>query len=179
MVPRTMAHGPDHPAAHDAAAAGGGVGRVSSAGGIGLAVYAAAALSLAAALVHLWVAPEHLGQWWGYGAFFIAAALCQGLGGVLILRWPERQALPLVGIWGNLALVALYVVTRTRGVPYGPHVLHTEDPELLGMSATAAELVLVMLLVGLLRGRPRELTMTALLVAGASLWALRALGVLP
>src|SRR5215210_8735817 len=96
---RTMSSPSPDPAAHAAAGA-------------------AAGLSLAAALIHLWVAAEHYEEWWGYGAFFLAAALSQGLGGVFILRWPERQAVPLVGIWGNLAIVALYVLTRTRGEPY-------------------------------------------------------------
>ena len=32
-------------------------------------LYAAAALSLLAALIHLWVTPEHFEEWWGYGAF--------------------------------------------------------------------------------------------------------------
>ena len=40
-------------------------------------LYAAAALSLLAALIHLWVTPEHLEEWWGYGAFFLVTALAQ------------------------------------------------------------------------------------------------------
>ena len=40
-------------------------------------LYAAASLSLVAALIHLWVAPEHFGEWWGYGAFFLVAAAAQ------------------------------------------------------------------------------------------------------
>ncbi len=38
-----------------------------------VAVYAAEALSMAAALIHPYVTPEHLKGWWGYGAFFLAA----------------------------------------------------------------------------------------------------------
>ena len=54
---------------------GAGIGPVSRlASSAEAAVYAAAALSLAAALVHLWVAPGHFELWWGYGAFFLAAA---------------------------------------------------------------------------------------------------------
>jgi membrane protein YdbS with pleckstrin-like domain len=41
-----------------------------AAGGAGMArrewdLYAAAALSLFAALIHLWVTPEHFEEWWG------------------------------------------------------------------------------------------------------------------
>ena len=28
-------------------------------------------------LNHLWVMPEHFGEWWGYGAFFLVAACAQ------------------------------------------------------------------------------------------------------
>ena len=83
-------------------------------------LYAAAALSLLAALIHLWVTPEHFGEWWGYGAFFLAAALAQVLYAPLVLVWPTRIAL-LLGIGGNLAIVALYLLTRTVGIPlFGP-----------------------------------------------------------
>ncbi len=34
-------------------------------------LYTVAALSLLAALIHLWVMPEHFEEWWGYGAFFL------------------------------------------------------------------------------------------------------------
>ncbi len=42
-------------------------------------MYAAAALSLVAALEHLWVVPQHFEEWWGYGAFFLASAVAQAL----------------------------------------------------------------------------------------------------
>jgi hypothetical protein len=38
-------------------------------------VRTAAALSLLAAAIHLWVAPEHFEEWWGYGAFFVVLAV--------------------------------------------------------------------------------------------------------
>jgi hypothetical protein len=63
-------------------------------------LYAAAALSLLAALIHLWVTPEHFGEWWGYGAFFLAAALAQVLYAPLVLVRPTRMAL-LLGIGGH------------------------------------------------------------------------------
>src|SRR5919199_1138767 len=40
-------------------------------------LYAVATLSALAALIHLWVAPEHFGEGWGYGAFFLVAACAQ------------------------------------------------------------------------------------------------------
>jgi len=57
-------------------------------------LYAAAALSLLAALIHLWVTPEHLEEWWGYGAFFLVTALAQALYAPLVagLAHPDSLA---------------------------------------------------------------------------------------
>jgi hypothetical protein len=38
-------------------------------------LYAAVALSLLAALIHLRVIPEHFEEWWGYGTFFLVCAI--------------------------------------------------------------------------------------------------------
>ena len=83
-------------------------------------LYAAAVLSLLAALIHLWVTPEHFEEWWGYGAFFLVAALAQALYAPLVVVWPTRIVL-LLGIGGNLTIVVLYLLTRTVGIPlFGP-----------------------------------------------------------
>lgn len=144
--------------------------------GVAPAVYAAA-LSLVAALVHLWVALGHFEVWWGYGSFFLAAAFAQGLLAVVLLRWPGR-AVPLAGIFGNLAVVALYVVTRTSGVPFGPHATRAEEAGVLDMATTAVELATVVFLLSMLGGRARGMAVNAVLLAGAGFWALRLMGYL-
>ncbi|CAN5648112.1 hypothetical protein BH20ACT11_BH20ACT11_04490 [soil metagenome] len=161
-----------------------GKGRVAAANvtipaarSVSLAVYAAAALSLAAAGAHLWAFPEHLLMWWGYGAFFLAVALAQGICAVLLLRWPAAPVC-FAGIWGNLSVVTLYIVTRTSGVPFGPHAGKMEGAGLLDMAATAAELGIVLALVTLLGGVARQRTVNALLLLGAVLWAARIAGLL-
>ena len=53
------------------------------------ALRASAALSLLAAAMHLWVVPEHLEEWWGYGAFFLVCAFAQGLYALGLLRRPS------------------------------------------------------------------------------------------
>ena len=80
-------------------------------------LYAAAALSLLAGLIHLWMTPEHFEEWWGYGAFSLAAGAAQVLYASIVLLWPTRVVL-LAGIAGNLAIVALYLLTRTVGIPF-------------------------------------------------------------
>jgi hypothetical protein len=98
-----------------------------------------AALSLVAALIHLWVAPEHFEEWWGYGTFFVVATLAQALYAPLLLRWPIRSVLYL-GIAGNLAIVALYLITRTLGIPFlGPEAGEPEGVGFADVCATASE----------------------------------------
>ncbi len=138
-------------------------------------VYAPAGLAFAAALIHLWATPEHWEEWWAYGAFFVVAAAGQGVFGAALLRRPT-QPLLLAGIWANAAIVVLYVVTRTRGIPLGPHDGTVEDAGILDMSATVAEIGLVVALVTLLVGAYRRWTVNALLLLGVVLWVLRLTG---
>ena len=101
---------------------------------------AAAALSLLAGLIHLWVTPEHFEEWWGYGAFFLVAGAAQILYVPIVLLWPTRVAL-LAGIAGNLAIVVLYLLTRTVGIPFfGPEAGEVEGFGFVDVCATASEL---------------------------------------
>lgn len=145
--------------------------------GISAAVHTSAALSLAVALIHLWASPGFFEVWWGYGAFFLAAASAQGLFAVALLRWPGPMVC-LTGIFGNLAVVALYLVTRTSGVPIGPHATKAEEAGALDLTATALELATVVFLLSLLGGRARAVAVNAVLLVGAGFWVLRLAGFL-
>ena len=127
----------------------------------------AAALSVGAGLVHATVAPEHLEEWWGYGAFFIVAAAAQiAFALVLVLEpwrrdWvPDRPPLDharqrrwvyFAGIVGNVAIIGLYVVTRTIGIPAGPHAGVVEEVTAIGVVTKAMEFGTVICLAQLLR----------------------------
>jgi len=126
------------------------------------AVRLTAAASVVAALIHLRVMPEHFRESWMYGTFFLGSALAQlGFTAWLLLR-PSRALLRL-GIGGNTAIVALWLVTRTVGVPLGPGQGQTEAVGALDVFCSACEAVLVVAaLVALhphwrLRGERREL----------------------
>jgi hypothetical protein len=95
----------------------------------------AAILSIVASLLHGLVTGEHFDEWWGYGVFFVAAALAQGVFGLIpfftrmmenesiLQRWPASrlQAYFWAGIVGNVLIIGMYVVTRTVGIPFfGP-----------------------------------------------------------
>jgi hypothetical protein len=138
----------------------------------------AAALSLAVAWVHLAYAAPHLRQWWAYGAFFVAAGAGQALFAPLVLRRPRPWLLH-AGIAGNVAIVGMYVLSRTAGPPLGPHARVPEPAGGIDLATTAAEIVLVAVLLTMLGGRARRRVVDALLAAGILLWALRLTGHLP
>lgn len=89
----------------------------------------AAGLSILAGLSHGALVEEHLEESIPVGAFFVLAALAQGLYGFVILasqlmngapiseRWPlrARRAWYAAGVAGNLLLVVMYVMSRTVG----------------------------------------------------------------
>ena len=96
-----------------------------------------AVLSGVAAGIHLGVAPEHFGEWWGYGAFFVLAAAGEcGLVALLALR--PRAWVVQVGIGASLVTMLMYLVSRTSGIPFGPSTGVVEPVDLLGLAATAA-----------------------------------------
>jgi hypothetical protein len=92
----------------------------------------------AAAAVHFVVMPEHFEEATMYGAFFAIAATSQIIYSLLLLLRPSR---PLVatGAIGNLAIVALWFVTRTTGIPLGPGAGHIEAVGGLDVLATIFE----------------------------------------
>ncbi|MDQ3947454.1 MAG: hypothetical protein M3357_20310 [Actinomycetota bacterium] len=129
----------------------------------------AGGLSVAAGVGHGLVAPEHLREWWGYGLFFALAAVGQVFFGALLLAAPWRyddtgglvsaaaatrpeRALCVIGIAGNAAVILLYVVTRTVGVPFlGPAAGEVEPLGPGGVVTTVFETALVGVLVALWR----------------------------
>lgn len=114
-------------------------------------------LSLAAAALHAGLVEDHLGEWWGYGLFFIAASLGQGLYGLILLALPHRPSswdaehwrawrvkLFGVGVAGNVAVIVLYTVTRSVGIPFvGPAAGEVEPVEALGLATKAIEMLTV------------------------------------
>ncbi|HSH82815.1 MAG TPA: hypothetical protein VLA19_30145 [Herpetosiphonaceae bacterium] len=119
----------------------------------GKMLYAAAALSLVAGLIHAWAMPGHYREWWGYGAFFLVVAVAQVFLSDALLYRPRRR-LFLAGVVGNLGVITLYFITRTVGIPFfGPHAGEVEEMGAIDLLSIVVELVLVITLVVLLRVR--------------------------
>jgi hypothetical protein len=103
---------------------------------------ALALLSMGAAVIHFVVIPGHWEEYWGQGLFFIVAAIAQLLWAVWVVVAPSRL-IYLAGAAGNAAIVALWIVTRTAGVPAGPGAGEREAVEFADTLATVFEVLLV------------------------------------
>jgi hypothetical protein len=113
-----------------------------AAGGLDARLAALIALSAGAGAIHLSVASDHFAEYWLFGAFFVALGIAQVAWAALVaIRGPSRALL--ITAAGNTAVVALWIVSRTAGVPLGSH---PGAPEAFGfpdITATLFEIVLV------------------------------------
>jgi hypothetical protein len=85
-----------------------------------------AAAAVGAGVIHLAFAPEHLREYLPLGAGFVAAGLFQiGWGAALAVQ--ESARLLLLGGLLSVGFIAVYLVTRTLGLPVGPDAFHPES----------------------------------------------------
>lgn len=124
--------------------------------------YAATLLSMLAGWIHVFFAPEHFEEWIGYGVFFVVASICQMLFSLMVVtNAPPRRELLWAGILGNMALIALWGITRTISIPFfGPSAGEVETVGPLDLTAQIAELALITCLIILLRSRRNQVTST-------------------
>ena len=80
---------------------------------------AVALASLGAGVVHVAVCPDHFREAAVFGLFFAVCALAQVGWAAAVLAQPSRRVW-LAGLAGNAAVLALWAVTRTVGLPFGP-----------------------------------------------------------
>ncbi|MDQ1457249.1 MAG: hypothetical protein QOH28_2869 [Actinomycetota bacterium] len=111
-----------------------------------------ALLSAAAAAIHSAVTAEHFEEAFIYGAFFLAASTAQAGWAVVIAYRPNRTLL-LVGAVGNAAIIVLWTVTRTVGLPVGPQPWHPEAIGTLDLISTLLEVAIVLCAATLLARR--------------------------
>ena len=92
-----------------------------------------AVLSMLALVAHAIDVPDHLSEWWGYGAFFVIIASFQFFYGMALFlkpwRYDENGGLRpnaeqygrgyfLLGTVLTSAVLIVYVITRTTGMPF-------------------------------------------------------------
>lgn len=125
----------------------------------------AAGLSFAAAAVHLMAGPGHVAEWWAYGLFFFGAAAVQAAYGLLLATrgiegwggWlAVRRRVYCTGIVLTVAVVAVWIVSRTVGVPVGPAAFEPEPLGFLDVTSKVMEVSLLAVLGRLLAVTPRR-----------------------
>jgi hypothetical protein len=79
----------------------------------------AAGCLLGAEAIHVAVMDDHFDEWLLAGLFFLAISLAEGLLAVALLVRPSAAVSRLV-VGVSLATVALWLVSRTVGLPFGP-----------------------------------------------------------
>ncbi|MBO1269111.1 hypothetical protein [Arthrobacter cavernae] len=112
------------------------------------------------AAIHAAVVPEHLGEWAAAGAFFLVLSAAQFAAGLLVLRRRQRTVLPartalLATAAVSIIPLALWLYSRTAGLPFGPGAGVPEPLGLPDSAAGALELGTLVLAMVLLRGRGR------------------------
>jgi hypothetical protein len=135
-------------------------------------VRAVAALSFGAACLHGSVIVSHFREYVLFGLFFAIVAPLQVLWAELLRRAPEQRRLLAAGAIGNGLVVAIWLVTRTVGLPFGPERLEAEAAGPKDVLATGSELMIVALAAVLLGRAGRSLPGWAVVTA----WVLASLG---
>ena len=101
--------------------------------------------SVAAGVIHLTVVPAHLDEYLPYGLAFGALAAFQVAWSLALIRRPGRSVL-LVGLLVNAGVIAVWIASRTSGLPLGPEPGAPED---LGVADAAATVFEALLVIGL------------------------------
>src|SRR6478752_10507770 len=84
-----------------------------------------AAFSAGAAGIHFAYAPDHFNEAWYVGTFFIVLAWLELLYAVAVIIRPKRWIIG-AGVVLSLGTIAVWVASRTVGIPIGPMSGETE-----------------------------------------------------
>jgi FtsP/CotA-like multicopper oxidase with cupredoxin domain len=104
-------------------------------------LYPAAVLTLGASLIHFSVAPSHLQEYWPFGLFFLAIGAAQFVVALALASRPTRAAAA-AGAIVAIGCLAVWAVSRTIGLPFGPSErieLRPNDPLSLFLQVVTAD----------------------------------------
>lgn len=99
----------------------------------------AAAGLVASTVIHAIVIPEHLRESRLYGLFFVGLTAAQLLLAAVVTFRPERRTVQFIAV-GSVSVLALWLMTRTGGLPVGPEPWRPESFGDLDIAASGAEL---------------------------------------
>ena len=112
-------------------------------------------LSAAAGLIHAKALFDHAPHYWLFAVFFGVLTYAQVLWALLVYRRPDDRRWLMPAAVGSLAVVGLWLVSRTVGLPIGPWAGRPEPLAITDMTATVIELLLAALIVAMLRPQGR------------------------
>lgn len=115
---------------------------------------AVAFASFIAAAIHGAVVPHHLQEAWLFGLFFLVTAGLQLWWGIAVQRDASPRLLA-AGAAGSALLAALWIVSRTAGLPIGVQPWRPEAVGAIDVVATAAEILIVAVVMQQRRAVPR------------------------
>jgi hypothetical protein len=104
------------------------------------ALWIAAAGLVSAAGMHAAVVPEHFREYVPYGIFFAALSVGQCWLAVVVTRRGERRTVLYVAL-ASVWVVALWLVSRTTGLPIGPEPWQAEEFGRLDIASSCAEIL--------------------------------------
>ena len=131
-----------------------------------------AGLLAGAGVIHLVMIPSHIGESWAEGIAFAVVGWAQIAAGVALLLGRGSRRLYAAVILGSAGVVALWVWSRTVGLPFGAHAGVVESVGLVDQICAALELGAV-LVAGAMLFAPSRLRIGML---GASVAAIAVLG---
>jgi len=105
----------------------------------------AALLVFVSSLIHSNVIVDHFEEYWLFGVFFAVVTLLQALCTALICAAPLNRRILTAGAVLNAALVVVYAISRTTGVPVGPQPWRPEAVGEVDMLSTVDEVFAVIL----------------------------------
>jgi hypothetical protein len=103
-------------------------------------------------IIHVVWAVMHFDEWLAAGIFFLAVAALQTVGAFAVAAIPGRTCY-LANVAVNAVTVVVWAVSRTTGIPVGPDAGQRAAVGMPDLVATLLELVIVLALFPLLRGR--------------------------
>ena len=111
----------------------------------------------------------HFREYWLFGLLFAIVAPLQIVWAALVQRHPANRRVLIAGAVANVVVAAIWLVSRTTGLPIGPDAGTPEAVGVKDVLATADELGLALVVAAVLRRpAPPRLAALAWTLAGAS-----------
>lgn len=101
-----------------------------------------ACLSGAAGVIHLVMFPSHMGESAIEGVGFALAGWFQLAVALLLITRPSRPLLE-AAVLGNAGLIALWAISRSAGLPFGPNAGHAETIGFVDLTCVGFEVAII------------------------------------